>query len=188
MINSFARSENCATFFPHQKLTGMKNLLFLFVMAVSSICISCSNSGGMSATAKKNMEINTAIMKAYETNDFSKMGDYIAADAIDHGGEKGDVKGLDSIVAGMKMYRAMMPDMKSEVIKEIADDEYVFTWAKFSGTMNGTMTNMKSIDVSKFKDGKAIEHWVFMDPNDMMKMMPPTPAMQPPVADTAAGK
>ena len=33
----------------------------------------------------KNKEVNTAIMKAYESGDFSKMGDYIATDAIDHG-------------------------------------------------------------------------------------------------------
>jgi predicted ester cyclase len=159
----------------------MKN--FLLFIAVSSVFISCS-SGGMSAKAKKNMEVNDAIMKAYEAGDFSKMGEYMAADAVDHGGEKGDVKGLDSIVAEMKRYRAMMPDMKSEVIKEVADDEYVFAWAKFSGTMNGTMMNMKSVDVTKFKDGKAVEHWVFMDPADMMKMMPP-PLMP---MDTAAKK
>ncbi len=152
----------------------MKKLLFLFVMAVSSIFISC-NSGGMSATAKKNMDVNDAIMKAYEAGDFSKMGDYIAADAVDHGGDHGDVKGIDSIVADMKRYRAMMPDMKSTMTKSLADDEYVFTWSKVSGTMGGKLMEMSSIDVSKFKDGKAKEHWIFMDPNDMMKMMPPMP-------------
>jgi len=30
---------------------------------------------------------------------------------------------------------------------------------------------MTSLDVSKFKDGKAVEHWVFMDPKEMMAMM-----------------
>jgi predicted SnoaL-like aldol condensation-catalyzing enzyme len=129
----------------------------------------------MSATAKKNMEVNDAIMKAYEAGDFSKMGDYIAADAIDHGGEQGDVKGLDSIVASMKRYRAAMPDMKSSMTKSLADDEYVFTWSKTSGTMNGAQMNMTGVDVSKFKDGKAVEHWIYMDPSDMMKMMQPMP-------------
>jgi predicted ester cyclase len=169
-------------FYLIKKTYGMKNLLFLFVIALSSICISCGNSGGMSAKAKKNMEVNSAIMKAYEAGDFSKMNEYMAADAVDHGGEKGDVKGIDNIVAEMKRYRAMMPDMKSEIIKELADDDYVFTWGKFSGTMNGTMTSMTSVDVSKFKDGKAVEHWVFMNPADMMAMMPPPASPQ---ADTA---
>ena len=26
-------------------------------------------------------------------------------------------------------------------------------------------------NISKFKEGKAVEHWVYMDPNEMMKMM-----------------
>jgi predicted ester cyclase len=153
----------------------MRNLLSLLVIIISGIFISCGGGGGMSAKAKKNMEVNTAIMKAYEASDFSKMNEYMAADAVDHGGENGDVKGLDNIVAEMKRYRSMMPDMKSEIVKELADDDYVFTWAKFSGTMNGKMTNMTSVDVSKFKDGKAIEHWVFMNPADMMQMMAPPP-------------
>ncbi len=161
----------------------MRNLFFLLVIAVCSTFISCNSDGGMSAKAKKNMEVNTAIMKAYEAGDFSKMNEYLAADAVDHGGENGDVKGVDSIVSEMKRYRAMMPDMKSEIIKELADDDYVFSWGKFSGTMNGKMTNMTSVDVTKFKDGKAVEHWVFMNPADMMAMMTPPPAI--PVADTA---
>ena len=152
----------------------MKNLLFLFITAVSCIFISCNN-GSMSATAKKNMEVNDAITKANEAGDFTKMGDYIAVDALDHGGEHGDVKGLDSIVSEMKRYRAMMPDMKSTMTKSLADDEYVFTWSKVSGTLRGNSSEMSSVDVSKFKDGKAIEHWIFMDPNDMMKMMQSMP-------------
>lgn len=148
----------------------MKSILFLVTVAACSICISC-NSGGMSATAKKNMEVNDAIMKAYTAGDFSKMGDYIAADAVDHGGQNGDVKGLDSIVADMKRYHAMMPDMKQTNIKTMADDEYVFVWSTIAGTMNGQPSKMTSIDVSKFKDGKATEHWVFMDPNELAKMM-----------------
>jgi len=119
----------------------MKFLSLLVTAAALCMFASC-NSGGMSATAKKNMEVNDAITKAYEAGDFSKMGDYIAADAVDHAGEHGDVKGLDSIVAEMKRYHAMSPDMKSTTTKMLADDEYVFTWAKMSGTMNGKMTDM----------------------------------------------
>ncbi len=156
--------------------------IFLFLLAAGSLLfLSCNNEGGMSAAAKKNKETNDAIMKAYEAGDFSKMGDYIAADAVDHGGETGDIKGLENIVNEMKRYHAMMPDMKATMSRSLADDEYVFTWATMTGTMNGKAVTMSSVDVSKFKDGKAVEHWVYMDPKEMMQMMPPTPA---PVTDT----
>lgn len=154
----------------------MRNLILFLFIAACSIGVSCNNeSGGMSAAAKKNLEANDSIMKAFETGDFSKMGNYIAADAIDHGGEKGDVKGLENIVAEMKRYHEMMPDMKATMTKSLADDEYVFTWSKTSGTMNGTPTEMTGMDVSKFKDGKAVEHWIYMDPNEMAKMMQSMP-------------
>lgn len=161
-------------------LSTMKSLLTIVTLAAGSLCMSCNN-GGMSATAKKNMEVNEAITKAYESGDFSKMSDYIAADAVDHGGQNGDVKGFDSIVAEMKRYHAMSPDMKSTNIKVMADDEYVITWSKSSGTMNGAKTEMTGIDVAKFKDGKAVEHWIYMDPLELAKMMQQPAA--PPATD-----
>jgi len=51
--------------------------------------------------------------------------------------------------------------------------------------MNGKQTDMTSVDVTKFKDGKATEHWVYSDPNEMMKMMQSMPPMTAPApADT----
>lgn len=166
----------------------MKKYCPILLAAVTLFLVSCSGGGGLSAKAKKNKEVNSAIMKAYESGDFSKMSEYMAADAVDHGGEMGDVKGVDNIVAEMKKYRAMMPDMKSTIIHEMADDEYVMTWAKFTGTMNGKMTTMTSADISRFKDGKAVEHWVFMDPKEVAAMMAPGEPMDnsmEPAKDTA---
>jgi predicted ester cyclase len=161
----------------------MRKQAFLFIIIASCVYISC-NSGGMSGTAKKNLEVNQAIMKAYEAGDFSKMGDYIATDAVDHAGESGDIKGLENIIAEMKRYKSMMKDTRTEIIREMADNEYVITWAKFSGTLTadgmgmkaGDKMNTSSVDVAKFKDGKATEHWTFMDSAEMMKMMS---SMQP---------
>ena len=177
----------------------MKKLFFILTIASVGSLISCnSDSGDMSATAKKNKEVNEAITKAFESGDFSKMGDYIATDAVDHGGETGDIKGLDSIVATMKRSHEQIPDMKFETIRTMADDEYVMTWFKATGTAKtdgmgmkaGQKMDMASVDVAKFKDGKAVEHWIFMDPNDMMKMMTPSmntaPTTNPSATDAAA--
>jgi predicted ester cyclase len=173
----------------------MKKIFAIVFVVASVTLVACNSGGGMSAAAKKNLEVNTAISKAYVAGDFSKMGDYIAADAVDHGGEMGDVKGVEKIVEQMKAYSAMMKDVKMEVVKEMADDEYVMSWAKFSGTLTqdgmgkkaGEKISMTSIDVSKFKDGKAVEHWVFMDGAEVNKMMmgmmqgaPPAEVIQEP--------
>jgi predicted SnoaL-like aldol condensation-catalyzing enzyme len=137
----------------------MKKLFVILAVVALNSLIACNS--GMSSTAKKNKEVNDAIMKAFEAGDFSKMGDYIAADAVDHGGEKGDVSGLENIVAAMKGYREQMGEMKSETIRELADDDYVMVWSKMAGR------NMTTVDIAKFKDGKAVEHWIYVDAKDM---------------------
>jgi hypothetical protein len=46
--------------------------------------------------------------------------------------------------------------------------------------------DMNGIEVVRFKDGKAVEHWAFMDARDMMKMMPQQmPASAPTSTDKA---
>ena len=35
---------------------------------------------------------------------------------------------------------------------------------------------MKAMEVVRFKDGLAVEHWSYMQPADVIKMMPPMPA------------
>ena len=82
--------------------------------------------------------------------------------------------------------------MKSEIRKELADDAYVMGWMHWTGTSDGSIPDMPAgpydmngIEVVRFKDGKAVEHWAFMDPKDMMKMMP---QQMPPSAPTSTDK
>jgi predicted ester cyclase len=97
-------------------------------------------------------------------------------------------KGLDAIKKEMGQMSQMSKDMNYEVVKELADSEYVFSWMHFTGTNivanmgmpAGSKYDMHTIEVGRFKDGKAVEHWSFGDMAEMMKMMPP-PAMPMPV-------
>ena len=84
-----------------------------------------------------------------------------------------------------------MTESKTEIIKELADDEYVMSWMKVSGTLKTDMMGMKagdkvdgkSIELSRFKDGKVVEHWTFMEPSEVMKMM--GGGQQPPAEGTS---
>lgn len=172
----------------------MKKFLFTPLVLLAAFCISCNDAGGPSAAAKKNLDAMHGISKAFETKDFSKIGDYIAEDAVDHAGEKGDVKGLANIKAEMEKMASTTENDKSEVRRELADDEYVMTWATYSGTMKtdamgmkaGDKFSMDGVEVVKFKDGKAVEHWTFVNPGEMMKMMAnmPPPGTMPTMVDS----
>lgn len=162
--------------------------MFVIAIAGAFIISSCGDSkkeGGMSDAAKKNLEAQHGVMKCFETKDFSKIGDYIAEDAVDYASGV-PVKGLANMKAEFEKMSAMFENNKGEVIKELADDEYVMSWVHFTGIMKvdqmgmkaGDKYDSKAVEVTKFKDGKAIEHWTYMDPAEMTKMMggapPPT--------------
>jgi predicted ester cyclase len=166
----------------------MKNILIVFssLLFLFSITAVNAQSKGKSDKAKKNLEMCNMINKAIESGDMSVMDKVIAKDAVDHAGMHGDLVGVDAIKTELGKIHTVIPDMKFEVIKELADDDYVFQWVRFTGTTAtadmgmpaGTKFDMTAIEVSKFKDGKAVEHWEFMQPTDMMKMMPPQQGME----------
>src|SRR6187399_614931 len=106
----------------------MKKILLSPVTLLVIFCISCNTAPGPSAAAKKNLDAMHGVTQCFDTKDFSKLGDYIAEDAIDHAGENGDVKGLANMKAAFEKMVADNETSKTEVIKEIADDEYVMSW------------------------------------------------------------
>ena len=168
----------------------MKKLLLAMPVALCIGLVSCSEKGGggMSDKAKKNLDAMHAIQKMLETKDFSKVGDYMADSAVDHNGMNGEVKGLAANKEQLVKMGAMTEGDKTDIIKELADDDYVMSWGRYSGKAKtadfgmkpGQTITMESIEVARFKDGKAVEHWTMMEMKEAMKMMP----MDQPMVDT----
>jgi predicted SnoaL-like aldol condensation-catalyzing enzyme len=116
-----------------------------------------------------------AINKFFETGDVSLIEQGIAIGAIDHAAPGGDLVAgnLDSVKAYFTRMRNQFTDMKMEIVKEWADEEYVLQWINFlvpqdsqSGTCRQRIDGMTNLHISKLKDGKAAEHWEFAQPND----------------------
>jgi predicted SnoaL-like aldol condensation-catalyzing enzyme len=158
---------------------------FLFITSVCLLCffISCNTKSESSGNTQgeKNIATVHAINDAIESGDVNKLDQYIAADGVDHAGEHGDIKGLDSIKASLSYMHDSYKDMKLEELQDAANGDYVFSLTKFTGTSTresmgapaGTSFDMNAVQVVKFnKDGKAVEHWEYMQMADMMKMMP----------------
>src|SRR6185369_2712579 len=61
-----------------------------------------ASSSPSSSTGDKNIANVHAVNEAIMAGDVDKIGQYIAADGVDHAGEHGDIKGLDSIKANLK--------------------------------------------------------------------------------------
>ena len=133
-----------------------------------------------SSTGDKNIATIHAINDAISSGEVNKLDQYIAADGVDHSGEHGEVKGLDSIKAELSHMHDTYKDLKLESIQDAANNDYVFSLSRFRGTNTvasmgapaGTHFDMTSVDVAKFgSDGKVTDHWIYMSMDDAMKMM-----------------
>jgi len=161
----------------------MKQPVLFLATVISLTLLSCSGTppGGMTEKAKKNLDNARAIAKTFESKDLSKLDDYIDKDVVDHAAPGGASKGIDNVKKMFHDMQGTMTNSKMETVKELADDDYVCQWMKESWTQTKESMGMKPgdytmnmIEFSKFNaDSKVIEHWSFMDVNDMMKMMPP---------------
>ena len=156
----------------------MKKLL-LFALGGSVFLISCNNesassSGAANATQQKNLAADSTIGEAFRTGDASKIDSVVAADFVDHT-DQGD-KNRDSLKTMIKMMHDSFPDMKMDLVNTSASGDYVYAQMRFTGNSNGSMGmskgpyDMHMIEVSKYKDGKAVEHWSYMEMRDVMKM------------------
>lgn len=162
--------------------------MFFAVLAASFFLASCNQTKVAgektdNPSVQKNLDADHAISKAFETGDVSKLDEVVAADVLDHS-DMGDKKGIDSLKAMIKWMHDNLKDMKMETKREWADDEYVATWERYYGSnpdgaggMPKGPYDMQGVEVTKYKDGKAVEHWGFMNSQDVSKMMS---SMMPP--------
>ncbi len=151
-----------------------------FTAVCFALFFTACNSGDKSGASndnsitQKNLDASHVVSNAFGTGDVSGIDSAVSSDFVDHT-DRGDMN-RDSLKSMIKMVHATNKDMKMETIKELADSEYVFSLMHFTGTGDGTMMpagpyDMHAIEVVKFKDGKAVEHWEYMEAGEMMKMM-----------------
>ena len=154
----------------------MKKLLIAVAAGLCCFFMSCNNSGSSGtassegssdSNAARYKQINRDILKGIETGDSSKFSG-IADDAVDHMGPKGqEVKGGDNIKKMLLDMHNHAKDLNFDVKDEAVSGDNLFTWATMTGTATdssmgvpaNTKFNWTSVDVLKFKDGKAYEHW-----------------------------
>jgi hypothetical protein len=164
----------------------MRTILFTCLGGAFLFFSSCNNNGeskvasaSRSEKAQKNLEASHVINEAFRTGDTSKLDEVVSLDFIDHRSE-GDMKGIDSLKKSVLWIKETMKDMKMEIQREWADDDYVAAWMRYTGTNPVAMPGFPEgpydwliIELTKYKDGKAIEHWGFTEAQTLAKMMAP---------------
>lgn len=144
--------------------------------------LACLYLAGCTKSAAPQSEINLkqaqGLTRIILAGNLDSLAVYMDSDAINHSGMRGDAVGLTNIKADLEMIHRISADLKVEVIREMADDEYVFQWLKFRGVAKtdvrgdvGSEFESVTIQALRFKNGKVVEHWEYRDPRDIIKMM-----------------
>lgn len=165
--------------------------MFQFLAVVLSLCIiSCGDmnkKSDNSAAMEKNMEAMKNVYAAFESGNSDNIGNWVADNIVDHSPDP-NVKstGIDGIKETIKMFKTSFPDMKQNVTGMWADKDMVIAHFNMKGMNSGPMGPMpatnKSVDVNgvdiiRFENGKAVEHWGYWEETKMMQQMGMMPEM-----------
>ena len=122
-----------------------------------------------------------AIFEMFNTGDLSELENLASADFVDHQKPPEITStGLQAVRDMLAMYRTSMPDVHQEWISSATSGDLTFIHFRLTGTNTGPWGEMPAtgkamdvhgVDVIRFQDGKAVEHWGYMEEMKMMEQL-----------------
>jgi predicted SnoaL-like aldol condensation-catalyzing enzyme len=163
---------------------------FFLSAFIAIIVLSCNetadsnNTNGKDSTDADNStalyNVSDQIYKGMETGDSALLRQYVSDDAVDHAAnmDGSDMKGA-AVISMLSSVKKHVPNINVEVLKQASNEDHVFALVHMTGTVEtpfwgmpaGHKMDSKSVDIIRIKDGKAVDHWGFLDQAEVMKMM-----------------
>jgi predicted ester cyclase len=157
-----------------------KYLFSLLLFFSISVMIYSQEMDQVSMDTKYKMMYNE-VLNALTTGKLDVLDKHIAPDFVDHDPSPimSNKTGLERIKEDFAAYYKIFPDMKAKVHSIAVSGDMLFAYITFTGTTSephmgmpaGHKMTMNSVDIVRFKDNKAVEHWGFTANSDIMKMM-----------------
>lgn len=158
----------------------MKTPLVICTAFIVFVFASCNNqqSTTQQAAALSPEEVNRLsyreIARAFDTGITDSLGKYVAENSVNHGTPPPGITttGLQGLKDMIALYRTSFPDMKTTFHHVVADGNILMAHGTWSGTnsgdfMGGSATNKsvtgEFVDILRFENGKAVEHWEVSD-------------------------
>lgn len=151
--------------------------------------------GVLSAVASVAQADNATMCKRFydEVINAGKVGvidELVSEDFVEHEAFPGLPKGRDGLKQFVTMMRTAFPDLHFHAEFMISEGDRVAAYITMSGTHKGEFMGMpasgkrfetKAVDIIRFADGKAVEHWGVTDALAMMQQLetPAAPAEAP---------
>ncbi len=122
-------------------------------------------------------------------NNWAIVAELIAANYVEHQpSPPGSPTGLEGFKLFLTTFRTAFPDFHYRVDDTIAEGDNVVQRLTGYGTMKGSFAGMpgtgkqaawSEIHISRFKDGKIVEHWALVDQTGMLQQLGLAPALVP---------
>ncbi len=118
---------------------------------------------------ERNKKIALSCIHAWNDNNLDEIVMHLAHNTVDYGdGSTPPARGIDTVRMFMDLWRSSLNEYKSENELAVADSDYVFIYADWSGSFKSDFMGMKTAGKSfRFKDvdifrfnyqGEIIEH------------------------------
>ena len=173
-----------------------KNLALLAGVAILafSACSDMKKHDDHKGSLENNKEAMKKGFEAFETGNTDSLGKYIAEDAKDHSLPP-EIKttGLQAVKDIIAMHHTAFTNLKVNTLNITAEGDMVYAHYNMKGDNTGAWGAMpatnKSIDVNgvdvvRFENGKAVEHWGYFEEVKMFKQL----GLMPEEGETHAGE
>jgi steroid delta-isomerase-like uncharacterized protein len=104
----------------------------------------------------------TALEQVCARGDLERARELYADDFIDHVNTL-EFRGQAGIARSVAMYREMFPDLRIDVVDQVADGDRVVSRWVLNGTHRGRRVTLPGITISRFEDGMIAEDWTVSD-------------------------
>lgn len=131
----------------------------------------------------------------FNTGNLDSLASYMGADVVDHQVMDPTMytnKGLPYVRDMIARMHTAMPDFHQEILGISTTGDKTWLHLRVTGTNSGPMNgqpatgkgiDVQGVDILRFENGKAVEHWGYMEEMKMMQQLGLMPA-----PDTAAKK
>lgn len=144
---------------------------------------------GATAAVPSEADLRNFMEEVFNKGNVDKADQWVAADFVDHTPGPGQEPGLAGFKKMVTTMRAGMTDMKFSVERVISQGDFSVMHVRQTGTHSMSMMGEKptgnkidiaGVDVIRYENGKAKEHWGYYEESKFMQqigMMPPMPGM-----------
>jgi steroid delta-isomerase-like uncharacterized protein len=160
-------------------------------LIVSIVVASCNMSGNKNnatddRAAKNKAEMQKFYDEVYNKRNTAIFDSLVSPDYVEHCLAPGYTPNRDGTKKSFVDFFAAYPDLNVKTNFMVADTSYVTTEYSMTGTNTGPLMgmpatnkkfNIHGVDIVRFANGKAVEHWGYIEETKMMMQLGMMPGM-----------